>query len=236
MIYSHLSRRGHTLLKPRISAVFAVVAAFLTLPIGEAAAADFSVIGAQTLAQGQKAAYVTVGLPDAEIGLGLGLNSIADVTPRLRLQYGRGTRIGGAGVGVGAAFRMKIARARSWTFAVLAEPEVALHLWGEDIPPTTTVGVPALSMSPFAVGAVADRMVVPGVRVTAGLKVPVTFYLQPEWVMNVPLIAEVGVESEIARNMLLIARIDSGIDFYGPGGLPGTQPYFRVRVGLGWGQ
>ena len=199
-----------------------------------AVAADYSVMGAQTLAAGRHATYVTVGLPDAELGATFGLNSIADISPRLRLQYGRGTRIGGAGVGVGAALRMKLARARRWTFAALAEPEVSLHLWGNDVPPTTTTGMPALSIAPFAVGLVADREVLPGVRIVAGLKLPVTFYVQPEWVLNVPLIAELGVETELSRSLILLTRVDTGVDFYGPGGLPGSAPYFRVRVGLGW--
>lgn len=219
----------------RTSLLGAVVLAVVAASAPDVVSAtDFSFFGATTLAAGSHAGYVTVGLPDAEIGAVFGLSSIADITPRLRLQYGRSTRVGGFGVAAGTQLRMKFARAARWTFAVVAEPEISVHMWGVDHPPTTTTGVPALALSPFAAGLVADRQVLSGVRLTAGIKVPLTFYLSPEWVMNVPLIAELGVESALAPGMVVLARVDAGADFYGPGGLPGVESYFRVRVGIGW--
>lgn len=216
-----------------LAALFAL-ATLLSLTPATAVASDFSYLGATTLKAGQSAGYATVGLPDAEIGLVFGLNSIADATPRLRLQFGRGTRIGGAGVAASAAVRMQVARTNRWTISLVTEPEVSVHLWGNDHPPTSTSGVPALAVTPFSMGVLADREVLPGVRVIAGIKVPVTVYLRPEWVLNVPVIAEVGAESQIADKLTLLARIDTGADFYGPGGLPGSEAYFRVRVGIGW--
>ena len=210
-----------------------VACVMLLMPMS-AFGADYSVFGAETLPAGRYAAYATVGLPDLEVGASFGLNSVADVTPRVRLQYGRGTRIGGGGLALGASLRMKIARTSAWSIALVSQPEVSLHLWGKDHPPTTTTSIPALAISPFAAGVVADRVVLEDVRVTAGIKVPLTFYMRPEWVMNVPLIAEIGVESKVADNILLLARIDTGVDFYGPGGLPGTAAYFRLRAGLAW--
>lgn len=228
---------------PTISTAFAHLVATLSAAVlfagvfaapSVASATDFSVFGATTLPAGSFGAYATVGLPDVEFGAVFGLNSIADITPRVRLQFGRSTRLGGFGVAAGTQLRMKIARSSRWTIALVAEPEVSLHLWGTNLPPTTTSGVPAFAVSPFAAGVVADRQILAGVRLTAGLKVPLTFYLRPEWVMNVPLIAEVGVESTLTQGMMVLARVDAGADFYGPGGLPGTESYFRVRVGLGW--
>jgi len=209
------------------------MAVVLVLP-AIATANEVSLFGAETLRPGNKAAYVTVGLPDVEIGAAFGLNSTSDVTPRLRLQFGRGTRLGGAGVAVGAQLRMKVARAARWTFALVSEPELSLHLYPNAHPPTTTSGMPSLAISPLAAGVVADRLVLPEVRVIAGLKAPLTFYLQPEWVMNVPLIAELGVEAKVGNNLMVLTRFDAGADFYGPGGVAGTESYFRVRVGVGW--
>ncbi|GEM_PF-2669311 len=197
---------------------------------------DFSYFGARTLAPGNSAAYVTVGLPDAEFGMTFGLNSVADVTPRARIQYGRGGRVGGIGFGMGTQLRMKVARGGGWTAAIVGEPELAVHMFGEDHPPTTTTGLPSIAFTPLSAGIVADKQVLSDVRLVAGLKVPVTFYLRPEWIVNVPIIAELGVESHIADNVVLLTRFDAGADFYGPGGLPSTHSYFRLRAGIGWGQ
>lgn len=231
---NHLNFRGSCGHGALLFAAAAVALAAVALPTVAWADNDASLFGASTLAPGSRAAYVTVGLPDIEVGAGFGLNSAADITPRLRLQYGRGTRLGGFGTAVGAQLRMKIARSNNWTIALVSEPELSLHFYGKDNPPTLSTGLPSLAFSPLAAGIVADRLVLSDVRIIAGIKAPLTFYVTPEWVMNVPLIAELGVEAEVADNLKLVTRFDAGADFYGPGGIAGTQSYFRIRVGLGW--
>ncbi len=205
-----------------------------TIASAAAPEADFSYFGGRTLAAGDSAAYVTIGLPDAEFGASFGINSVADVTPRARIQYGHGARVGGVGFGVGTQLRMKVIRGGGWTAAIVAEPELTVHLFGETHPPTMTAGLPSIAFAPLSAGIVADRQLLSDVRVIAGIKVPLTFYLRPEWIVNVPVIAELGVESQISRGVTLIARVDTGADFYGPGGLPGTRSYLRLRAGIGW--
>ncbi len=221
---------------PRLATILALTAALL-LAAGSASANDYSFLGARSLQPGSRTAYATVGIPDLEMGATWGLNSLTDLTPRLRLQFGRGTRVGGGGLAVGAALRMRLARLGGWMLAVVAEPELQLHLFSRDHPPVADAdgeGVQSFGISPVAGGVVVDREILPDVRFIAGLKVPLTFYLAPTWVVNVPLVAELGCEARIADNLYLVTRIDGGVDFYGPGGDPGTALYFRGRLGLGW--
>ena len=211
--------------------------ATLLLMTGPVSAEDFSFLGARSLQPGSRTAHVTVGIPDLEMGATFGLNSLTDLTPRLRFQFGRGTRVGGGGVAVGAALRMRLARAGGWMLAVVAEPEVQMHLFSRDHPPVSGAaaeGVQSFGISPLAGGSVVDKEILSDVRFIAGLKVPLTFYLAPTWVVNVPLVAELGCEARIADNLYLVTRIDGGVDFYGPGGDPGSALYFRGRLGLGW--
>lgn len=198
-------------------------------------AADFSFLGARSLQPGTQTAYATVGVPDLEMGTTWGLNSLVDVTPRLRLQFGRGTRVGGGGVALGAALRMRLASAGGWLFALVAEPEAQVHLYANDHPPTAgNEDVQAVALSPLAGGIVVDKEILDGVRFVAGLKVPLTFYVSPAFVVNLPVVAELGCEAQIADGLYLVTRIDGGVDFYGPGGAPGSELYFRGRIGLGW--
>ena len=203
----------------------------------DSTAATFSFLGAETLEPGQSTVYGTVGVPEIEVGAGFGLNSLVDVTPRLRLQFGRGMRIGGLGLSAGVAARMKVARTHGWTIALVAEPELGYHVGGKDHPPVAsdaTQDNKTFSASLLAGGVVADRMLVPGTRLLAGIKAPLTFHLAPTTVMNVPLLLELGMEVEVGQQLFLLARFDGGFDFYGPGGTPGRRPHVRVRVGLGW--
>jgi hypothetical protein len=176
-------------------------------------------------------------VPDVEVGAGFGLNSLVDVTPRARLQFGRGMRMGGIGVTTGVAARMKVARTNGWTLALVAEPEVGFHVGASDHPPGLAgpgQDDKTLSASLFAGGVVADRVVIAGTRLIVGAKVPLTFHLAPAMVMNVPLLVELGMEVAVSKRLFLLARFDGGFDFYGPGGTPGRRPHVRIRVGLGW--
>ena len=202
---------------------------------GDALAADYSFLGARSLQPGSQTFYATVGVPDLELGTTFGLNSLVDLTPRLRLQFGRGTRVGGGGVAIGAAVRMRLASWGGWMVALVAEPEAQVHLYSRDHPPTSgDEDVQSVAISPLAGGLVIDKEIIESVRFVAGVKVPLTFYVSPSWIMNVPLVAELGCEARIANNLYLVTRIDGGVDFYGPGGAPGTELYFRGRIGLGW--
>ena len=212
-----------------------LIVASLLLLGGTASAADFSFLGARSLQPGTQTAYATVGVPDLEMGATWGLNSLVDITPRLRLQFGRGTRVGGGGLALGATLRMRIASVGGWMFALAAEPEAQVHLYSKDHPPTVTdEDVQSVAISPVAGGIVVDRELLDGVRLVAGLKVPLTFYVSPTFVVNLPLVAELGCEARIADGLYLVTRIDGGVDFYGPGGAPGSELYFRGRIGLGW--
>lgn len=198
-------------------------------------ATPVSFLGARTLAPGQQTAYATVGVPDMEFGATWGLNSLTDITPRLRLQFGRGARFGGGGLGLGASIRMHLWQLGGWALALAAEPEVQLHLYSRDHPPVVgEASTQSFAISPLATGLLFDRPINNAVSLTGGVKVPLTFYLAPERVLNVPLIAELGCEVEITRNLYLVTALEGGVDFYGPGGDPGWAPYFRGRIGLGW--
>jgi len=219
---------------PPLHSALAIFAA-LVLSAGTAAANDTSFLGARTLQPGSQTAYATVGIPDLEMGVTWGLNSLSDITPKVRLQFGRGTRVGGGGLALGAALRMRLARMGGWMLAVVAEPEIQMHLFSRGHPPVAEgEAVQSFAISPLAGGIVVDKEVLPGVRFVAGLKVPLTFYVAPTWVVNVPLVAELGCEAKIADNLYLVTRIDGGVDFYGPGGESGSELYFRGRLGLGW--
>ncbi len=220
----------------RIHTILALFAALL-LSAGTASANDFSFLGARSLQPGSQTAYATVGIPDLELGATWGLNTLTDLTPKMRLQFGRGTRVGGGGLALGAALRVRVARWRGWMLAMVAEPELQMHLFSRGHPPMVTAqdeSVQSFAISPLAGGVVIDREVISDVRFIAGLKVPLTFYLAPTWVVNVPLVAELGCEARIADNLYLVTRIDGGVDFYGPGGATGSELYFRGRLGLGW--
>ncbi len=195
---------------------------------------DLSFIGARTIAEDATALYATAGLPDVEVGAVLGLSTLADVTPRVRFQFGRGARVRGGGVGVSAAFRMKFAEWSGWTFAVIGAPEVALHISGKDHPTTTNAAGQSLLVTPFSGSLVADRLLLPSLRLVVGLDARVGFFATPEFVLHTPLAVQVGAELRVTDSLFMIAQLDTGFDFYSQGSLPGNETYLRARVGLGW--
>lgn len=195
---------------------------------------DVSFFGARTIAEDAAALYATAGLPDVEIGAVYGLSTLADVTPRVRFQYGRGARIGGGGVSLSSAFRMKFAEWQGWTFAVLGTPEVALHLYGVNNPATTKSSPQTFRVTPFAGSLVADRLVLPSLRLILGLEAAVGFFVSPEVVLHTPLAVQLGAELRITERLFLLTRFDTGFDYYSQGSRPGSEIYLRARVGIGW--
>ena len=195
---------------------------------------ELSFFGAQTVAEDASALYVTAGVPDVEIGAIYGLSSLADVTPRVRFQYGRGTRIGGGGLSVSSAFRMKFAEWSGWTIAVIGAPEVGLHLYGVDHPPTTKSSPQSFRVTPFAGSLIADRLMLPSLRLILGLEAAIGFFIAPEFVLHTPLVAQIGAELRVTERLFLLARFDTGFDFYSQSGRPSSDVYLRARVGIGW--
>lgn len=191
-------------------------------------------IGAETLAQGESALIVSAGLPDLEVAYLQGISSIADAAGRLRFQYGRGVRIGGGGVTIGATLRLRLAESAGWSIALVSEPELVLHVLGHDHPPTSKVGGTALGLTPLAGGLTISRELAPDVRLAVSVATAVGFFVVPDTVLSVPLTAGIGAEAKLTPTTWLFAKIDSGFDFYGPGGLPGSQAFLRARVGLSW--
>ena len=191
-------------------------------------------IGAETLAQGESAMIVSAGLPDLEVAYPQGISSIADAAGRLRFQYGRGVRIGGGGVTLGATLRLRLAESAGWSIALVSEPEVVLHVLGHDHPPTNNNGATAFGLTPLAGGLTISREIVPDVRLAVSVATAVGFFVTPEMVLSVPLTAGIGAEAKLTPTTWLFAKLDSGFDFYGPGGLPGSQAFLRARLGLSW--
>jgi hypothetical protein len=196
------------------------------------AAPDVSVIGAATLPEGERALVVSAGLPDVEVGWLVGLSSLADVQARIRFQYGRGVRVAGAGTTVGATFRLRLAESSGWNLALISDPEVTLHFFGKDHPPTRDTTSTMLALSPLAGGLVIDRLLHPDVRLAISCQTSVGMIISPEIVLHVPIIAGIGGEFRITEVLWLFTKFDTGADLYGPGGDPGSRAYLRARVGI----
>lgn len=196
------------------------------------AAPPVSVIGAQTLAAGERALVVSAGVPDVEVGMLWGTGSMTDVLARVRLQYGRGVRFGGGGVTIGATLRMRLASFSGWNLALTSDPELMLHLYGDQHPLTNKASTIALGVTPLSGGLVIDRMLLPEVRLCVGVQTGVGFFVAPETVLAVPLTAGIGVESLLGETTWMFARIDTGLDLYGPGGVTGSRAFLRARLGL----
>lgn len=196
------------------------------------AAPSVSAVGAETLAEGERALLVSAGLPDIEVGMLWGTGSMTDVLARVRFQYGRGVRVAGGGVTVGATLRMMLARFSGWNLALTSDPELSLHLLGRDHPPTNSAGTVAFGVTPLSGGVVLDRMLLPELRLALAVQTGVGFFLAPETVLAVPLTAGLGIESKLTDTTWMFARIDTGLDLYGPGGVPGSQAFLRARLGL----
>ncbi len=225
-----LTRRGARRLLA--AGMLSLAALALTVP-ARADAASF--LGAQTRAPGERAMYATLGIPDAELGATFGLNSLTDVTPRLRLQYGRGTELGGAGLAVGAGVRFQVARLAGWTIALTAEPEVSLHVGARNSPMVVSgSSANTLAFGVGVPGVVADRALNHGVRFIAGVRAPITVYALPGWTLNVAVFGQVGAEFLLGDDLVMLALVDVGADLYGPGAATGSALFFRSRVGLGW--
>ncbi|MCO4760014.1 MAG: hypothetical protein KC502_00800 [Myxococcales bacterium] len=195
---------------------------------------DMSFFGARTVAEDATALYATAGFPDVEVGAVYGLSSLADVTPRASFQYGRGARVGGGGLTLGAAFRMKFAEWQGWTIAVVGTPEVSLHLFADDHPPTTSAGTQSLLITPFAGSLVADKLLLPSLRFIVGIEAAIGFFAAPEMLVHTPLVVQLGAELRVTESLFLLARFDTGFDIYSQSSRPGTATYLRARVGLGW--
>lgn len=195
---------------------------------------DLSFFGARTIEEDAAALYATAGIPDIEVGVVYGLSTLADVTPRARFQYGRGARIGGGGLSLSSAFRMKFAEWRGWTIAVIGAPEVGLHLFGQDHPPTTKSSTQSFRITPFAGSLVADRLMLPSLRLIVGIEAALGFFVTPEVVLHTPLVVQIGAELRVTDRLFLLARFDTGFDYYSQNSRPSTETYLRARVGLGW--
>ncbi|MCB9738785.1 MAG: hypothetical protein H6747_05920 [Deltaproteobacteria bacterium] len=196
------------------------------------AAPAVSVVGAETLAPGERALVVSAGLPDVEVGMLWGTSSMTDVLARLRFQYGRGVRIAGGGITLGTTLRMRLASFSGWNLALTSDPELTLHILGSDHPPTSKTGPVAFGVTPLAGGVVLDRMLLPEVRLALAVQTGVGFFIAPDTVVSVPISVGIAVESKLAESMWLFARIDTGYDLYGPGGIPGSDVLLRARLGL----
>jgi hypothetical protein len=195
---------------------------------------DLSFFGARTIAEDASALYATAGVPDIEVGVVYGLSTLADVTPRARFQYGRGARIGGGGLSLSSAFRMKFAEWHGWTIAVIGAPEVGLHLYGNDHPPTTKSSPQSFRITPVAGSLVADRLMLPSLRLIVGIEAALGFFVTPEVVLHTPLVIQVGAELRVTNRLFLLARFDTGFDYYSQHSRPTSEAYLRARIGLGW--
>ncbi len=192
-------------------------------------------IGATTLPEGEQAFAVSAGLPDIEAAWLHGISTVADAALRLRVQYGRGARIGGGGATVGATLRLHLGELGGWQVALRSEPELMLHLLGIDHPPTTTAGGMSLALTPLSGGLTLSREVLPDLRVALSVATAVTLFAVPQAVLSVPLHAGLGVEARLDKNLWLFTKVDTGFDFYGPGGVPGGRTALRAYVGLAFG-
>ncbi len=192
-------------------------------------------LGATTLPEGEQAFAVSAGLPDVEAAWLHGISSVADAAVRLRFQYGRGARVGGGGATVGATLRLHLGEFAGWQVALRSEPELMLHILGVDLPPTKTAGGMALALTPLSGGLTLSREVLPDLHVAVSLVTAVTLFAVPEAVLSVPLHAGFGFEGRLDKNLWLFTKVDTGIDFYGPGGVPGTRTALRAYVGLAFG-
>jgi hypothetical protein len=194
-----------------------------------------SLVGAELLPRHHTVLYGAMGWPDAIIGVQRGATSAFDWGGRVRLQFGRGLRVGGGGFGLGGNLRLRFARWRGWTFATVAEPELLFHgrpvnhppLDGDD--PNATValqlGVPSV---------VADKRLKSDVRLALAAKVPFTIHMVPQAVWQTPVYAEASVEVRLQPRLMLLAQVATGADFYGPGGAGGAAFYAHTRLGLAW--
>jgi hypothetical protein len=192
----------------------------------------YSVIGATTLAEGERALVVSAGLPDLEVGLLTGLSTLSDVLWRARVQLGRSVRLGGGGVTLGATLRQQLAQFGGWRLALVSDPEVLLHLGGRDHPLTHKAAGLAFAVQPLAGGVVLDRLLHEDVRLMIGLQTAVNLFLTPETALHVPFFGSIGAEARLTPGVWFFARLDSGVDLYGPGGVTGDKSYLRARVGL----
>ena len=198
---------------------------------------DLSFFGARTIAQGQTALWLTAGLPDVEIGALYGLSTLADFSPTVRFNYGRGLRIGGGGATATARFRMKFAETHGWTIAVSGEPGLTLHLSAQDHPPTTSAGAQSVVLTPIAGAITADRLLTPSLRLNVGLRAAVGFFLVPESLVHTPIQGQVGVELHVTKDLFLLAQVDLGVDLYSQYSAPvsdASRFFTRVRLGLAW--
>jgi hypothetical protein len=191
-----------------------------------------SVLGALTLPAGEQALTVSAGLPDLEVGWLVGLSSLADVRPRLALQFGRGVRIGGGGTTLGATFRLQLAAFSGWHLALTSDPELTLHFFGVDHPPTADSTSTAFLLTPFSGGLVLDRALHEDVRLVISVQSAVGAFISPETALHVPVIAGVGGEFRLGDAVWLYTKLDSGADLYGLGSAAGSRAYLRARVGI----
>jgi hypothetical protein len=214
----------------RLTPLFALATAWM-LGASPAVAAG-TLIGAGTFDAGQSAAYASVGWPDVEVGGVLGLNSLADVSPRLRLSYGQASRPGGFGVAIGSGLRLQVAALEGWRIALLAGPELFTYLNAQDHPPA---GPGSQSLMGFTIGApgvVASRTFGDGVTAALGLHAPLTVHLLPEASLAVPMYVSAGFEAMLLDGLTLFAQAELGSVLYGPGGKPDSEFYPRFRLGL----
>lgn len=193
-----------------------------------------AVIGAANFDQGDFALYGSAGLPDLEVGGVIGINSLFDVAPRLRLQYGQATRVGGLGFGLGAALRLRVAGADGWQVAFVSTPDVAVHLDAEDHPPVTKSPSTVLALRPGAPGLVVSRVLGEGLTAAIGLEAPVTVFVQPRVSLMVPLLLTAGVEAALTPQWSLFVHGEVGTAFYGPGGRSDSETLLRLRLGVAW--
>jgi hypothetical protein len=189
-----------------------------------------------TLPEGQRSLYVAAGVPDLELGLCLGQNSLVDLTPRLRLLYGRGTRVGGAGTAIGLLARLMIARAGDFTVSLAAEPEFSLHWGARDHPPakggSVTSDTTALSLGVPIV--LAETGLGEQVRLLFGAGMPIQVIMSPRAVLAVSPQGRVAAEVAVNERVAALGGVELGYDLYGPGGDPRGLFLYRAWLGLSW--
>lgn len=193
-----------------------------------------SFVGAETFDQGERASYVTVGVPEAEFGHVIGLTSLADVTARARLTWAQSTRVGGLGLGLGTDWRMRFAAIGGWQIAAVGRPDLAIHMGARDHPPVTapnTSNTVALGLG--NPGLVAGWNGALPLQVSVGVHAPIAVFVAPQVSLAVPVYLALGAQATFA-GVVPLAEVDLGTTFYRMGGRRDEEVFVRLRLGVGW--